>query len=174
VTESGFSASRASVDIAELYQQHIGRVYSYIIRRCGDRAVAEELTSETFVAAVAGLKRIPPRSADANWLLGIARNKLVDHWRRLEREERSLTRVPGPVPLDRSPLDTLEPDRAESALVTLPTAYRLVLTLRYLDAMSVPEMAEMLGRTIHATESTLARARRALRHAYEKGRVDDE
>jgi RNA polymerase sigma-70 factor, ECF subfamily len=171
VIEPSVSASVASVDISRLYHEHLVRVYSYLIRRCGDRAVAEELTSETFLAASDGLQRHPPRSADANWLLGIARNKLVDHWRRLEREERALALVPGPVEV---PLDTLEPDRAESALRTLSPGYRLVLTLRYLDAMSVPEMAEMLDRTVHATESTLARARRALRVAYERGGSDDE
>jgi RNA polymerase sigma-70 factor, ECF subfamily len=173
VIESSAAAFGPSIDISDLYQRHVVQVYSYLIRRCGDSVVAEELTSETFLAAVDGINRVPPRTADANWLLGIARNKLVDYWRRREREERNLALVPGPTSTDDRALDTLEPDRAEMALGALPTTYRLALTLRYLDGISVPDMAEMLGQTVHATESSLARARRALRAAYEKGRIDD-
>ena len=72
--------------LLSLYDAHVEQVYSYFHRRCGDRTVAEELTSETFLSALRSLHRAQPQSADAAWLIGIARHKLVDHWRRRERE----------------------------------------------------------------------------------------
>ena len=44
--------------------------------------------------------------------------------------------------------------------------HRAALTLRYLDGLPVPEVANHLGRTVHATEALLVRARTAFRHAY--------
>ena len=51
--------------------------------------------------------------------------------------------------------------------------HRAALTLRYLDGLSVPEVAEHLGRTVHATEALLVRARVAFRRAYEEACDDD-
>ena len=44
-----------------------------------------------------------------------------------------------------------------------------MLTLRYMDDRSVPECAELIGRTVHATQGLLVRARRAFRHQYPEG-----
>ena len=51
--------------------------------------------------------------------------------------------------------------------------HRVALTLRYVDGLPVPEVAEILGRTVHATEALLVRARTAFRRLYEKGEADD-
>ena len=49
------------------------------------------------------------------------------------------------------------------------TIHRSALTLRYADGLPVPDVAEHLGRTVHATEALLVRARRAFRSRYEQG-----
>ncbi|HEX7823872.1 MAG TPA: sigma-70 region 4 domain-containing protein, partial [Mycobacterium sp.] len=54
----------------------------------------------------------------------------------------------------------------ESVLARLGEQHRTVLSLRYLDDCSVPECAELIGRTVHATEALLVRARRAFRSQY--------
>ena len=51
--------------------------------------------------------------------------------------------------------------------------HRAALTLRYLDGLSVPEVADHLGRTVHATEALLVRARNAFRALYPEGGTDD-
>ena len=157
-----------SVDISALYRGNVVAVYSYLARRCGDRDVAEELTAEAFLAAVDALGRRPPRAADAGWLIGIARHKLVDYWRRRERQDRTLRSValPEEAAADGA-LAALEPARAERALAGLPMRHRLVLTLRYLDGLAVTDVAQLLGTTVHGAESRLARARASLRAAYE-------
>jgi RNA polymerase sigma-70 factor (ECF subfamily) len=66
------------------------------------------------------------------------------------------------------PWDThLDAIRAHQTLAKVAPQHRAALTLRYLDGLSVPEVAAELGRTVHATEGLLVRARAAFRRAYE-------
>jgi RNA polymerase sigma-70 factor, ECF subfamily len=64
--------------------------------------------------------------------------------------------------------DELSSTEAHAALQALSAPYRLALMLRYLDDLSVADVARLLGKSVRATESLLARARTALRAAYEE------
>ena len=101
------------------------------------------------------------------WLIGVARHKLVDHWRRTAREERRLHRVAHePDPREDDPWDAhLDAVTAHQVLADLGPHHRAALTLRYLDGLSVPEVARTLDRTVHATEALLVRARAAFRRS---------
>jgi len=140
-------------------------VYGYLLPRCGSVADAEDLTAETFMAAVAALAQPDPPSVTVPWLIGVARHKLVDHWRRSEREQRGLTAV-GPDQPDDPWGDVLDTGAAYSALARLPGPQRAALTLRYLDGLAVSEIADQLERTVRGTETLLVRARAALRKIY--------
>jgi RNA polymerase sigma-70 factor (ECF subfamily) len=152
------------VTLLDLYDRALPQVYGYLMVRCGDRAVAEDLTSETFLAA-AGRTDVPLSVA---WLIGVARHKLVDHWRRQARRERLLHSVEGAATDSEDPWD-VELDRlyAHQVLTRLAPQHRAALTLRYLDGLSVPESATVLGRGVAATEALLVRARREFRRVYE-------
>jgi RNA polymerase sigma-70 factor (ECF subfamily) len=147
-----------------LYDSALPEVYGYLVSRCGDAALAEDLTSDTFLAAVTARADSP---CTIGWLIGIARHKLTDHWRWKARQEVLLDSVAedldGEDPWD-TQIDVL---RARAVLDKLAIQHRAALTLRYLDGCSVAETAELLGRTVHATEALLVRARRAFRHDYE-------
>ena len=151
-----------------MYEAALPYVYGYLLARCGRAVLAEELTSETMLSAVDALKREPPKSLSTSWLLGIARHKLVDYWRRLGREERSLRSIAAQEHEDREdPWDVhLDSLRARATLEQLAPQHRAVLTLRYLDDLPVADVAEILDRTVHATEALLVRARLAFRRAY--------
>jgi RNA polymerase sigma-70 factor (ECF subfamily) len=117
------------------------------------------------MAAVAALQRPDPPSVSVPWLIGIARHKLVDHWRRGERERRRLAAVAPDQPDD--PWDELlDASAAYSALARLPGPQRAALALRYLDGLTVSEIADHLNRTVRGTETLLVRARAALRRIY--------
>jgi RNA polymerase sigma-70 factor, ECF subfamily len=153
-----------------LYDEALPVVYGYFIRRCGDRGTAEDLTSETFLAAMDAARKTEPPPIALPWLLGVARHKLADHYRR--RHDRFVMAVAEPP----EPVDALddwdaELDRivAESVLARLSEPHRTVLALRYMDDCSVPECAELIGRTVHATEALLVRARRAFKAHYPEG-----
>jgi RNA polymerase sigma-70 factor, ECF subfamily len=154
----------ARAGLLALYDEALPRVYGYLLSRCGQRAVAEDLTAETFLAAVDTVREDRPVSVP--WLIGVARHKLVDHWRRLAREERGLSLVEAPAETD--PWDeVLDAVAARAVLERLSPIHRLALTLRYLDGLPVPEVARLLDRTLHATEALLVRARAAFRRAYD-------
>ena len=155
------------VALLDLYDTALPEVYGYLLARCRQIALAEDLTSETFLAAVTALGKNPPDVLTTAWLIGIARHKLVDHWRRSERDERGLRALAGEHvdcvdPWERE-LDAL---LAKEVLARLSGPHRAALTLRYLDGLPVSEVAEHLGRTVHATEALLVRARHAFRTSY--------
>jgi RNA polymerase sigma-70 factor (ECF subfamily) len=152
-----------------LYDTALPEVHSYLHRRCGGRLLAEELTAEAFMAAVSSIKAGKVSTVTVAWLIGIARHKLVDHWRRVEREERRLRAVAGELtdPLDEWDI-VLDRQLANEVLGSLATPHRAVLTLRYLDGLPVKEVAAMLERTPGATEALLTRAKAAFRASYEE------
>ena len=146
-------------------------VYGYFVRRCGDRGTAEDLTSETFLAAMDAARKSDPPPIAVPWLLGVARHKLADHYRRRhDRLTVPVADLPEPVLAAVSAADDwdAELDRlvAESVLARLTEPHRTVLVLRYMDDCTVGECAELIGRTVHATEALLVRARRAFKNQY--------
>jgi RNA polymerase sigma-70 factor, ECF subfamily len=161
-----------SARLLEVYDQALPQVYGYLLSRCGQRALAEDLTAETFLAAVDAVRSGPAAPpVTTGWLIGVARHKLSDHWRRQAREERTLRAVAAePDPRSGDPWDArLDAVRARDVLQRLGPHHRAALTLRYVDDLPVPEVASVLGRTLHATEALLVRARSAFRAAYTAG-----
>lgn len=159
--------SGASLGLIDLYDRALPQVYGYLMSRCGQQALAEDLTSETFLAAA---RRGGDPAVTVAWLIGVARHKLADHWRHQAREERLLRAVEAAAPADVDPWDGhVDLLRARDALEVVAPQHRAALTLRYLDGLSVPEVASLLGRTVDATEALLVRARRALRQEYDDG-----
>ena len=156
-----------------LYDRALPEVYGYFLRRCGTREVAEELTSETFLAAVDAARRDDPPPMALPWMMGVARHKLVDHWRRSARRERNLRAVAAVASTDADAGESGDPEdrrldavAAREALAALTPTHRLVLTLRYVDDLAVADVAALLGRSVHATEALLVRARAAFRRVY--------
>ncbi len=155
---------RPEPSLLSLYDRALPQVYGYLISRCGDRPVAEDLTSETFLAA-AGRQDGP---LTVGWLIGIARHKLADHWRWRARQERLLQSTDGTWSGSDDPWDVeLDRLRSHDVLARLAPQHRAALTLRYLDGLSVPETATVLDRGVGATEALLVRARREFRTVYE-------
>jgi RNA polymerase sigma-70 factor (ECF subfamily) len=143
-------------------------VFPYLFRRCGhDRALAEDLTQEVFVAAVSALQRDVIDTVTVGWMMTTARSRLIDHYRRLARMERPLHLVASR-PVEEPDFEVIGADNVESLLSALPPAQRLVVVLHHLDGLSVPEVARLTGSSVRAIESSLARARRTLRRTVEE------
>jgi RNA polymerase sigma-70 factor (ECF subfamily) len=157
-------------DLVAIYDRALPQVYGYLLPRCGSVDVAEDITAETFLAAVDILERGTAPYPSVAWLIGVARHKLVDHWRRAGREERNSAvaastgnEVEDPWPA------VIDHEAVHAVLTRLPAPQRTALVLRYLDGLSVAEVAEHVGRSLHATETLLVRARSALRRLYLQG-----
>lgn len=155
------------------YDASLPRVYRYLYHRCGRRAeVAEELTQQTFVEALKSRRSFDGDDSLA-WLIGIARHRLIDHLRGLERRERGLMRLfafqqPQVAWLGEESGD----DALARALGRLPASQRAAVVLRYLDDLPVREVARLMERTEKSVESLLSRGRETLRQIY--GETDDE
>jgi RNA polymerase sigma-70 factor (ECF subfamily) len=153
--------------LLELYDEALPQVYGYLLARCGDVTLAEDLAAECFLAAAAAVRKPEPPPLSIAWLIGVARHKLVDHWRVREREQRGLRSVYREQVIADDPWEErLDLLWAQEALARLGPHHRVALTLRYLDGLSVDAVAEELGRSVHATEALLVRARRAFRRTY--------
>jgi len=152
------------------YEDALPRIYGYFVHRCGGSvATAEDLTQETFLAAVAELKREKRVVTPKAWIYGIARHKLLDYYRRLERQDRPLTLT---ADVEEPESETVvedeqrERDGAVAALSTVAASQRAALVLCYVDGYSVPEAAQLLGKSVEAVESLLARGRQSFKRAY--------
>jgi RNA polymerase sigma-70 factor, ECF subfamily len=157
----------ASDPIVAIYRVALPQVYGYLLPRCGSASLAEDLVSETFLAAVSASRKGSLAEINVAWLVGVARHKLADYWRRLEREQRSLAAAePADANADDPWDDWFDTEAAYAALARLPIPQRAALTLRYLDGLPVAVVAEHIGRSVHATETLLARSRAALRRQY--------
>ncbi len=161
-----------AADLLAIYDVAVDQVYRYHRARCGHRQVAEDLTAETFLAAVGQVRRDRVDQVTVAWLIGIARHKLVDHWRRLDRQPRRFDDPSGDVDLDVASdewaPEVLERQHVDAVMSQLGSHHREALVLRYFDGLAVPEVAAALGRTVHATETLLVRARRQFRLLYEQ------
>lgn len=152
------------------YDRSLPNVYGYLLHRCGrNPELAEELTQQAFVEAVRSYGRFRGQADATTWVIGIARHKLVDHFRRVERDTRRLAalsaRELGAGRAESAP--PTMPDDIDDALALLPALQRAVLVLHYMDQLSVREVARSIDKTEAATASLLARGRDAFRQAYQ-------
>jgi RNA polymerase sigma-70 factor (ECF subfamily) len=158
------------------YERALPRVYGYLLARCGDAALAEELTQLAFTAALRERRSYDGRADPVVWITGIARHKLVDHFRTREREEsrfRRLTVRTVTVEATADPwAEADDHERLVAALARIPAAQRAVLVLHYADGLPVRDVAHLLRRSESAVESLMSRGRVALRAAYGEGSDD--
>lgn len=159
---------RGEAALIDLFERHMDDVYRFVLARTGSDAVAEDVSSEVFVSAARRLAAQPDAVIDVRWLMGVARNRLIDVWRRDERERRRIARVAAEPVHDG--VDAAHTDRVLRALQSLPERQRACVAMRYLDELGVAEIADRLDLTYRTAESLLARGRRNLRRALEEGR----
>lgn len=155
------------LDLATIFEAEVQAIFGFFVVRCGSRAVAEDLTAETFTAASRAFADGRGDQVSPAWLRTVARRRLVDHWRALTSHGRKVERLAA-IRVDQLPPDTDPDGRIDLALDSLPDRQRAALVLRYLDDFSTSEVAEVLSLSYKATESLLARARTSFAQAYEE------
>jgi RNA polymerase sigma-70 factor (ECF subfamily) len=162
---------RASLTI--FYRRYLGGIWRYVHAHLPrDPAAADDVVSETFLAAI---QSIPTYDAEKGnvigWLLGIARNKLRDHLRSSVRKAESPPIEPTTAVRCQAGMAEANLIRAETreavlrALDALADEERLVLEWKYVESLSVREIAARLARTEKAVEAILYRARMSFRAA---------
>jgi len=160
------AAQKDPARFAELYENNFERVYAYVVRRVGDRAEAEDLTSEAFHHALANLQRFEWRGIPFTaWLFRIAANLISDRWQRLGRE--NVADEPEQIELAASRVVELEEVERRATLFrlvdTLPSEQRRVIVLRFVEQKSIKEVAQEIRKTEGAVKQLQFRALSSLR-----------
>lgn len=166
VTDLVNAARRQPEHFTAIYDLYVDNVYRYMMARTGQAADAQDLTQQTFLAALEALPRYDERFPFASWLFGIARHKLTDFYRRRRSESdlsaaamvQSHERLPDDqvgdllqIDLVARKLRLLAPDRAEA------------LTMRLFADLSVAEIAFLLGKQEPAVRMLIFRGMADLR-----------
>lgn len=156
------------VAFEEVYRVHAGTVHRFCVSQVIDRAVAEDLTHETFVRAFVAYERIAPDLASVRaWLLAIARNVCADHHRRGDRWRRLFARLtdrpPAGIDVEAVAQDRVQLARVTAALATFRDVERQVIGLRVAADLSYREIAEVLGTSEAAAKLRTHRALTKLR-----------
>ena len=155
---------KATAEFVDRYADH---VYGYVRRRLIPRAdLADDLVQEVFLAAWESLDKFRGDAPLRSWLLGIARHKVEDHYRKrlreiqLEDEEENLESEPERVhDLEEALAKRQIGQRTQEILATLPETYSVVLLWRYWESRSLRDIAAQIGKTEKGVERLLARAR---------------
>jgi RNA polymerase sigma-70 factor (ECF subfamily) len=149
-----------------LVERHLARVVAFATRTLGNRADAEDVTQDTFLRLWRSAPGWRPGGARlTTWLYRVALNLCLDRLAR--RRETRLDDAPEPVDpappaaelLDRRALGA----RVNAEIAALPPQQRVANTLSHYEGLGNVEAAEVLGVSVEALESLLARGRRTLR-----------
>jgi RNA polymerase sigma-70 factor, ECF subfamily len=145
-------------------------VHRYVSRLTGgDRQLTEDIVQDAFFSLVRQSRNGQLVEVEPGWIMTTARNRFIDHVRSVDRECRRVDAVQATLGDGASvgwrdtEAGVLSADRASSLLAALPEQERWALSLQVVDELSVAEVAALLGRSVEATTSLLARARRRLR-----------
>jgi RNA polymerase sigma-70 factor (ECF subfamily) len=157
-----------------LYEAHAPRIYRYLLHRTSSPAEAEELTSRTFLQALAGLDQYRGRGEFGAWLMGIAHHLLLNWYRAKGRRPTTdsldaAIEVPSDIP---GPAESLERNeaisRVRAAVSALAPERQQLIALKYVDGRSNAEVADIMGRTEGAVKAlhhrTLRELQRLLDH----------
>ena len=155
-----------SSDFRHFYERNMERVYRFVFFRVGNNvAVAEDLTSEIFMKALHAFAHYDPKRSQSAWIMTIARNHLINHWRdkklhvdideiafQMEGEDGQET------------VETKEDEQLlQHALAQLPEKDRRLIEMKHLLGYRYKDMAAELGKTSGAIRIETHRAMKKLK-----------
>ena len=153
---------------AELYRRNLTRVYRYHIAHVGNIKDAEDLTSQTFMAALEGIHSFRGTGSFAAWILGIASRKRLMYFRRNgSRSEVPLDEaVPYPspgTPTDKAVTQRLQLESVSRALRQISAERAEAIILTYFSSLSNAEAARVLNKSEAAVKMLISRGLQDLR-----------
>ena len=152
---------------AELYQRHILKVYRYHLARTGNVADAQDLTSQTFMAALEGIAGFHGTGSFVAWLMGIACHKCAFFFRH-RKPEVSLEVVEDRpalgIPAEQSIDERLQTEQIQRALRTLSPERADAIALCLFGELTAAEAGHVLGKSEAAVKMLVFRGLRDLRH----------
>ncbi len=157
-----------------LHNRFYDPVYRYVHFKASDREVSEDLTSEVFLRVLEALRRgkMWHTTPDA-WIFGIARNVVADHYRKGNRRTDVDLDERLRMPEEESPAQIVmaaeQHEELSQAITLLTDEQRDVILLRFVEGLSINDVAEALDKTPGAVKGLQHRALRALADAMQRG-----
>jgi RNA polymerase sigma factor (sigma-70 family) len=150
-----------------LYSEHAQSLFGFLVYRCGNRPLAEDLVADTFERALRGRRLFDRRKAsEKTWLYAIALNCLRDHARREAAENRALEKAQVLEAGDASAPSLARVEHYDDlyrALDTLSDEEREAIALRFGADLTVPEIARLKKEPLARVEGRVYRGLRKLR-----------
>ncbi|NBF01559.1 RNA polymerase sigma factor [Pseudomonas sp. Fl5BN2] len=154
-----------------LYQRHRQGLYGFLVRLCGQPEVAEEVYQETWMSLIRSSSQPRGRASFRTWLYQIARNRLIDHWRkhgmRNPLHDSYDEQLHGEVDQAAGPEQQLslsrDQQRIEAALLDLPADQREVFLLRANGELELPQIASLTQAPLETVKSRFRYALKKLR-----------
>ncbi|MGC9521923.1 MAG: RNA polymerase sigma factor [Anaerolineae bacterium] len=164
--------------LTEIYDTFAPKIFRYVYRRTGNDDVAHDLTAETFHRFLEALKReAGPTEHLSGWLYRVAHNLIVDFYRREPDDPPAqLEDVDPAVPATQGEHVAREQraSRTRAALMMLTPLQQQVVVLRFLEEMSLAEVAEVLNRTVGSIKALQHRAIDNLQQILAEGQGSEE
>lgn len=146
----------------EVYEANVAAVFRYALKCVGRRDVAEDITSDVFLALYRNLDSLD-RAQLQGWLFAVAKNRAIDYWRRTQIEQRYLEAAPLP---ESAPEPLVEGWLRDTK--ALKQVHRACLILRYVHGMERAEIAKRLGLSETQVKGHLQYALAILRREWQK------
>lgn len=163
--------------IMDIYRSYFPPIYQFLRLRVQDSTLAEDLASEVFLKFIDALRgRTAPRTSLRGWLFRVARNVLHDHYGRTVRFPTTTLDEWLPAASDDDPevqfVRSLNVERSRRALRMLAAEQQEVLILRFGQALSLQETADIMGKSVSAVKSLQFRAVETLRQIIGQQRLE--
>ncbi len=158
--------------LAKFYKKYHSSLFRFVHRRITDVGAAEELVQDVLFDFIESVRSFRGSSSIKTYLFSIARNKVIDHFRKKQVKQILFSALPSGIvetvatvfneDLEKKELE----QRIQRTLKTLPNDYAVILRLKYIEGAKVIRIAELFCLSLKATESLLFRARKAFTKAF--------
>jgi RNA polymerase sigma-70 factor, ECF subfamily len=155
--------------IEKLYEEFKKAVTTYfVVKTFGNKAVADDLTQETFCSIMESAHRLKNKERLSFWVLTIAKRTLVKYQRKLFRSRKYMEIIKERYEAPPDFIELLEKKQKlvlfKMALHALPPVYRQIFDLRFEENLSVKEVAAKTGKTVKSVENLLRRIKKKLKN----------
>jgi len=157
------------------YKKYFKIVFGYVKRRINDEKDAEELSNTILLSAWNSLPSFSGKSSEKNWIMGVARHKIIDFYRKKKLKTVLFSSLPqledvadksiGP---EGDSLKSELKNEIKQILNELSEGYGQILRLKYIDGLKNGQIAKVLKKSYKSVESKLARARAKFKEIYER------
>ena len=164
---------------AVLIERHLPAVCGFARKYVGDADKAEDIAQETFVKVWKNIKTFDTKRNLRSWLFTIAKNTALDYLKKKKvLPFANFTSDEGYNPFEEIPEDKILPDelleqkdaakQLEEKLEKIPEQYRIILTMRYMDDLTLHEIADVLDLPYNTIKSQHGRALQSLKNIFDK------